>query len=71
MSKKQSQSQMPVINPHAAGIDVGSRSHFLAVGQKPEDVFEFSVNTSGHTQAIALLRQHQVRTIAMESTGSY
>jgi transposase len=55
MNKKQSQSMMPVLNPHAAGIDVGSRSHFLAVGQRPEDIFEFSVNTSGHALAIALL----------------
>jgi transposase len=71
MNKKQLQSTMPVLNPHAAGIDVGSRSHFLAVGQRPEDVFEFSVNTSGHDRAIALLRQYQITTIAMESTGSY
>jgi len=71
MNKKQQQSVMQVLNPHAAGIDVGSRSHFLAVGQKPEDVFEFSVNTSGHDRAIALLREHQITTIAMESTGSY
>jgi transposase len=71
MNKKQQQSTMPVLNPHAAGIDVGSRSHFLAVGQKPEDVFEFSVNTSGHDRAIALLREYQITTVAMESTGSY
>ena len=25
--------KMEVINSHAAGIDVGSRSHFVAVGQ--------------------------------------
>ncbi|MEO7049560.1 MAG: IS110 family transposase [Ferruginibacter sp.] len=69
--KKPPQVSLPVINAYAAGIDVGSRSHFLAVGQNPEDVLEFSVNTSGHNQAIAFLKQHQIRTIAMESTGSY
>ena len=34
---------MPVINTHAAGIDVGSRSHFAAVGQELSDVREFGV----------------------------
>ena len=29
--------KMEVVNPHAAGIDVGSRSHWVAVGQKEED----------------------------------
>lgn len=28
---------MPVVNPHAAGIDVGSRSHFVATGQGADD----------------------------------
>ena len=34
---------MPVINEHAAGIDVGSRSHFVAVGQELDHVREFGV----------------------------
>ena len=35
---------LPVINEHAAGIDVGSRSHFVAVGQDlDKDVREFGV----------------------------
>ena len=34
---------MPVINTHAADIDVGSRSHFVAVGQELSDVREFGV----------------------------
>lgn len=62
---------MPVVNKHAAGIDVGSKSHYLAVGQKPEDVYEFNVTTNGHIRAIDILRRHQVTTVAMESTGSY
>ena len=41
------------------------------MGQKPEDVFEFSANTSGHDRAIGILREHKVTTVAMESTGSY
>ena len=34
---------MEIVNSHAAGIDVGSRSHFVAVGQNNEDVKEFGV----------------------------
>jgi putative effector of murein hydrolase len=40
MKKKTS---MDIIHPHAAGIDVGSRSHFVAIGQAKEDVKEFGV----------------------------
>jgi transposase len=29
---------LEIVNPHAAGIDVGSRSHFVAIGQDMEDV---------------------------------
>jgi len=25
---------MEIVNPHAAGVDVGSRSHWVAVGQQ-------------------------------------
>ena len=29
---------MQIVNPNAAGIDVGSRSHFVAIGQRKDDV---------------------------------
>lgn len=35
--------KMNVINPNCAGIDIGSRSHFVAVGQEMSDVREFGV----------------------------
>jgi hypothetical protein len=34
---------LDVVNPQAAGIDVGSRSHYVAIGQTDEDVKEFGV----------------------------
>lgn len=71
MYKKKQSESLPVINSYAAGIDVGSKSHFIAVGQRPEDVKEFGIDTAGHHQAIEFLRQHRITTIAMESTGSY
>src|SRR5688572_282465 len=34
---------MQVVNPQAAGIDVGSRSHWAATGQSEGDVREYGV----------------------------
>lgn len=34
---------MPIVNANCAGIDVGSRSHYVAVGQELSDVREFGV----------------------------
>jgi len=62
---------MEVINSHAAGIDVGSRSHHVAVNQELKDVREFGVYASDHDQMIEWLREMGVKTIAMESTGNY
>ncbi len=41
--KKKEQTSMPIVNPNTAGMDVGSRSHFVAVGQGIDDVREFGV----------------------------
>ncbi|MBA3817239.1 MAG: IS110 family transposase [Parachlamydiaceae bacterium] len=62
---------MQVVNPHAAGIDVGSKSHWVAVDQLHQHVREFGVYTKDHKELIEYLRAHQVTTVAMESTGSY
>ncbi len=62
---------MQVINSQAAGIDVGSRSHFVATGQGPEDVREFGVYTEDHENRIHWLTVEKITTVAMESTGSY
>ena len=68
---KQKETRMPIINFNAAGIDVGSRSHYIAVGQGADDVREFGVSTHGHTAAITYLTEQGIKSIAMESTGSY
>jgi transposase len=62
---------MRIINPHAAGIDVGSRSHFVAVGQQEEDVREFGVFNEDLFSMSDWLKEKQIRSIAMESTGTY
>lgn len=62
---------MEVVNPFAAGIDVGSRSHFVSIGQKEGHVKEFGVYTKDHKSMITWLKEADITTIAMESTGSY
>ncbi len=63
--------KMPVIHAHAAGIDVGSRSHYVAIGQSREDVMEFGVYTDDLHQLCHHLVEQGIATVALESTGSY
>ncbi|UZR97115.1 IS110 family transposase [Chondrinema litorale] len=62
---------LDIINPNAAGIDIGSKSHFVSIGQDTGDVREFGVYTKDHQEMIKWLRENGVSTIAMESTGTY
>ena len=63
--------EMEIINPHAAGIDIGSRSHFVAVGQALEDVKEFGVYAEDLTAICNHLKIYGITSVAMESTGDY
>jgi len=62
---------LEIVNPNAAGIDVGSRSHYVAIGQRSDDVREFGVCASDHEEIISWLKECGIKTVAMESTGSY
>jgi transposase len=66
---------LPVQNPHAAGVDIGSRSHWICVGFTSEAdtswIREFSAHTAGLQAIVAFLREHGVTTVALESTGIY
>src|SRR5262249_48943695 len=66
---------LPVLRPPAASIDVGSRSHWVCVGFTTEAdaglIQEFPAHTAGLKAIAAFLREHQVNTIALESTGIY
>lgn len=62
---------MDIINPNAAGIDVGSRSHFVAVGQSLEDVKEFGVYAEDLVEICHWLKSYGITSVAMESTGNY
>ena len=68
---KKKRISLEVVNPYAAGIDIGSRSHWVAVGQNAQDVKEFGVYSQDHQELCAWLKKHEVTSIAMESTGTY
>ncbi len=63
--------ELEVVNPHCAGIDVGSRSHFVAIGQDLSDVREFGVYADDLTEICLWLKAKGITSVAMESTGSY
>lgn len=62
---------MEIINPCAGGIDVGSRSHFVAIGQAEKDVKEFGVYDEDLKSIAQHLLDNKIKTVAMESTGTY
>lgn len=68
---KNDQISLKVINPHAAGIDVGSREHFVAIGQGLEDVKSFGVYAEDLKALAQWLVDNKITTVAMESTGAY
>ncbi len=68
---KKKKAALEIINPHAAGIDVGSRSHYVAIGQAKEDVREFGVYSEDLKALAHWLLENKVVTVAMESTGTY
>jgi len=70
MAKKKKM-EMEVINNNAAGIDVGSRSHYVAVGQSLEDVKEFGVYAEDLIELCQWLLSYGITSVAMESTGDY
>lgn len=63
--------EMDIINPHCAGVDIGSRSHFVAIGQGPQDVKEFGVYADDLIEICEHLKSYSITSVAMESTGSY
>ncbi len=63
--------EMDIVNPNAAGIDVGSKSHFVGIGQALEDVKEFGVYAEDLFELCKWLLSFGITTVAMESTGDY
>ncbi len=74
MSKgKGKQSGLPIIHEHAAGIDIGSRFHVVAVPTdiSDEPVQSFQAFTTDLERMADWLVRLGVNTVAMESTGVY
>ena len=69
--KKRKKMEMDIINSNAAGIDIGSKSHYVAVGQALEDVKEFGVYAEELTDICVWLKSYGITSVAMESTGDY
>jgi transposase len=63
---------LPVIHPKVAGIDVGSKSHYVAIGQdKLKDVWQVGCYTEDYHNLAQQLISKGITSVAMESTGSY
>jgi transposase len=64
---------LPVINPDAAGIDVGAKEHLVAVpcDRDPQPVRTFQAFTPDLHELARWLKRCGIKTVAMESTGIY
>jgi transposase len=65
--------ELPIMNPDAAGIDIGATEIYVAVppDRDPEPVRMFESFTQDLNALADWLEQCRVRTVAMESTGVY
>lgn len=68
-----SSASLDALHPNSAGIDIGSRSHFVAIppNRNVNIVQEFSSTTKGLLEICTWLKKNDITTVAMESTGSY
>jgi transposase len=73
LRKETRESALELINLNAAGIDIGSRSHFVAVppDRDPQPVQEFPAFTADLERLADWLERCGIATVAMESTGVY
>ena len=71
--RKKRQTQMAVLHPDAAGIDIGASEIYVAVpaDRDPEPVRRFSTFTRDLNELADWLEQCDIRTVAMESTSVY
>jgi transposase len=64
---------LDVVHPHAAGIDIGNQSHYVAVrpDRDPQPVQRFGCFTADLYRLAEWLKSCGVKTVAMQSTGVY
>ena len=73
VSKVRQSPGLPVVNMHAAGIDIGGTVHHVAFGDGAggHEQHEFGSFTEDLVALVALLKSKGVTTAAMEATGVY
>ena len=73
VKKNNDKQKLEIMNPDAAGIDIGSREHYVCVpiGRDKEVVKKFSAFTRDLKEMADWLKKCGVKTIVMESTGVY
>ena len=73
MAKKRSKAELPVLEPDAAGIDIGATEVFVAVppDRDAEPVRSFKTFTEDLEALADWLEHCKIRTVAMESTGVF
>jgi transposase len=65
---------LPVLDPKAAGVDIGSTAHYVCLpgeDEKSTEVRKFGTTTAQLQLLIALLQSRGVTSVAMESTHVY
>src|SRR5215468_10128936 len=64
---------LEVVHPHAAGIDIGNESHYVAVppGRDNQSVRRFGCTTAELKAMADWLKHCEIRTVALQSTGVY
>ena len=66
--------KLQIINPNAAGIDIGSRSHWTCAppsAKNSDSICEYASDTQFLNELADFLKEQKVTTVAMESTGVY
>jgi transposase len=65
--------EFAMLNPDAAGVDIGSKEHWVAVpeGKDEQPIRRFGSFTEDLHAIAAWLKQCAIKTVAMESTGVY
>lgn len=73
LSRRKAKSKLPVLNPNAAGIDIGATEIYVAVppDRDSSPVRRFSTFTEDLIALAEWLRECRVTDVAMESTGVY
>ncbi|MGB8065157.1 MAG: IS110 family transposase [Candidatus Sulfotelmatobacter sp.] len=74
MRKMQSEDlNLEVVHPHAAGIDIGNESHYVAVPPSldPQPVRCFGCTTAELRKMAEWLTECGIRTVVLQSTGVY